>query len=125
MIVYLLSFIFCGFLAQAQTQPTDINKLLKFTNDNYDMGKITYGKATEFNVTIENRSQQDISLDNVMVSCGCTTPKFTKGVIKPGANTIVTLGFNGSAMGKFSKNATIFFNGNLTKQVSFSGEGVQ
>ena len=43
--------------AQAQTatpQQVDIAKVLKFTNDNFDMGKITTGKPTEFNVDIQN-----------------------------------------------------------------------
>ena len=112
----------------AQTTPaqTDITKVLKFTNDNYDMGKITFGKPTEFTVDIENISGAPITIDNVMVGCGCTTPKYTKGqVIAPGTHGSVILGFNGSAVGNFSKVATIFFSGNLTKQVSFHGEGVQ
>jgi len=110
----------------APTQPTDITKVLKFTNDNFDMGNISYGKPTEFNVDIENISSAAITLENVMVGCGCTTPKYTKGaVIAPGAHAIVTLGFNGSAVGNFSKNATLFFSGNLVKQISFKGVGVQ
>jgi hypothetical protein len=112
--------------AQTTQAPVDIAKLLKFTNDNYDMGKITTGKATEFNVTIENIGSAAITIDNVMVGCGCTTPKYNKGqVIAPGGKAIVTLGFNGNAVGAFTKNATLFFSGNLTKQVSFQGEGVQ
>lgn len=120
-----------GFMmVQAQntttSQPVDISKVLKFTNDNYDMGKIAYGKPTEFSVTIQNISNYNISLDNVMVGCGCTTPKYTKDqVILPGATATVVLGFNGSALGNFSKSATLFFSGNLTKPVSFHGEGVQ
>ena len=113
---------------QAQTSPaqTDITKVLKFTNDNYDMGKIAFGKPTEFSVDIENISASPITIDNVMVGCGCTTPKYTKGqVIAPGSHAAVVLGFNGSAVGSFTKVATIFFSGNLTKQVSFHGEGVQ
>jgi hypothetical protein len=107
-------------------QPVDISKVLKFTNDNYDMGKIAYGKPTEFTVSIQNISNYNISLDNVMVGCGCTTPKYTKDqVILPGATATVVLGFNGSALGNFSKSATLFFSGNLTKPVSFHGEGVQ
>jgi len=106
--------------------PVDISKVLKFTNDNYDMGKITNGKPIEFSVTIQNISNYNISLDNVMVGCGCTIPKYTKDqVILPGATAIVILGFNGSAVGMFSKSATLFFSGNLTKAVSFHGEGVQ
>ena len=66
------------------------------------------------------------SLDNVMVGCGCTTPKYTKDqIILPGATTTVILGFNGSALGNFSKSATLFFSGNLNKTVLFHGEGVQ
>ncbi len=112
--------------AQTPSAQTDITKVLKFTNDNYDMGKITFGKPTEFTVDIENISAAPVTLDNVMVGCGCTTPKYTKGqVIAAGAHASVVLGFNGSAVGNFTKVATIFLSGNLTKQVSFHGEGVQ
>ena len=111
--------------AKAQVQK-DINKVLKFSNDNYNMGNIPYGKPTEFNVTIENISSAPVTLNNVQVSCGCTTPKFQANeVIAPGQKTVVTLGFNGSAMGNFSKTATIFLSDNLIKTVSFSGVGVQ
>ena len=116
----------------AQTVPAttqvqkDINKVLKFTNDNYNMGNIPYGKPTEFIVTIENISAAPVTLNNVQVSCGCTTPKFqANAVIAPGQKTTVTLGFNGSSMGNFSKTATIFLSDNLVKTVSFSGVGVQ
>jgi hypothetical protein len=110
----------------AQSTGTDITKVLKFTNDNFNMGTIAYGKPTEFNVDIENISTSSITLENVMVSCGCTTPKYTKGiVITPGMHATVTLGFNGSAVGNFTKNATLFFSGNLVKQVSFYGVGAQ
>jgi hypothetical protein len=112
--------------AQNPVPATDITKVLKFTNDNFDMGKITTGKPTEFAVDIQNISAAPVTIDNVMVGCGCTTPKFTKGqVIAPGGHASIVLGFNGSAVGAFTKQATLFFSGNLTKQVSFHGEGVQ
>jgi len=129
--ILIVGMVLLGFLTvNAQTNSTpaqvDINKVLKFTNDNYDMGKITFGKPTEFTVSIQNISNYNIILDNVMVGCGCTTPKYTKDqVILPGATATVVLGFNGSAVGMFSKSATLFFSGSLTKAVSFHGEGVQ
>jgi hypothetical protein len=127
---FLASFMVLGLLScKAQntpTPPTELAKVLKFTNDNYDMGKIITGKPTEFTVDIENISSNPITLSNVMVGCGCTTPKYTQGqVIAPNTHASVVLGFNGSAVGPFTKVATIFFSGNLTKQVSFHGEGVQ
>jgi hypothetical protein len=113
----------------AQTTPSsdnDITKYLKFTNDNYDMGKIPNGKPVEYNVDVQNISNSNITLDNVIVGCGCTTPKYTKNqVLTPGAHAIITLGFNGLAIGPYSKSATLFFSGNLVKPVSFRGEGVQ
>ena len=129
--IFITFLLFIGMVvvkAQTNTTPAqvDIAKILKFTNDNYDMGKIAYGKPTEFTVSIQNISNYNISLDNVMVGCGCTTPKYTKEqVILPGATATVVLGFNGSAVGMFSKSATLFFSGNLNKTVSFHGEGVQ
>jgi hypothetical protein len=125
-----LSFVQLG----AQTKPAssttqvqkDINKVLKFTNDNYNMGNIPYGKPTEFVVTIENISAAPVTLNNVQVSCGCTTPKFqANAVIAPGQKTTVTLGFNGASIGNFTKSATIFLSDNLIKTVNFSGVGVQ
>jgi len=123
-------FVFVPIFAQTAPATTqvqkDINKVLKFTNDNYNMGNIPYGKPTEFVVTIENISAAPVTLNNVQVSCGCTTPKFqANAVIAPGQKTTVTLGFNGSSMGNFSKSATIFLSDNLVKTVSFSGVGVQ
>jgi hypothetical protein len=49
-------FLLGAFVLNAQTTPTqtDITKVLKFTNDNYDMGKIVTGKQTEFKVDVEN-----------------------------------------------------------------------
>jgi len=127
--ILISSFLFSISYVFAQNTPSnqvDITKLLKFTNDNYDMGKIKFGKTIEYTVDIQNISNYNISLDNVMVGCGCTTPKFTKDqMLTPGAHANVVLGFNGSSMGVFSKSATLFFSGNLTKMVSFHGEGVQ
>lgn len=128
--IILASFLLlCVSNVNAQTKPSeplDITKVLKFTNDNYDMGKIAFGKPIEFEVDIQNISNASISLENVMVGCGCTTPKFTKGqVITPGSHAKVILGFNGSSMGNFSKSATIFFSEGLTKTVTFFGVGVQ
>lgn len=132
-LTFVFMFLGLSFL-NAQTKPTtptaqvqkDITKVLKFTNDSYNMGNIPYGKPTEFNVTIENISAAPITLNNVQVSCGCTTPKFEANtVIAPGQKTIVTLGFNGATMGNFTKNATIFLSDNLIKTVNFYGVGVQ
>ncbi|MFY7652052.1 MAG: DUF1573 domain-containing protein [Chitinophagaceae bacterium] len=107
-------------------QNKDIEKLVEFKNANYDFGKIPYGKAVKYDLEIKNISKDVITLENVQVGCGCTTPEYEKGQkIAPGETAKVVLGFNGSSMGAFTKYVTLFFNDNMSKQVSFKGEAYQ
>jgi hypothetical protein len=105
----------------------DINTLVEITNGDYDMGKISIGKALEYNVYIKNISSADtLIIQDVKVGCGCTTPKFkTADKILPGKSSFITLGFNGgSAPGDFTKFADIVFRGGLVRQVKFHGTAV-
>ena len=101
----------------------DINAMVAFTNADYNMGKIPFGKPSEYVITIENISKDSIILKNVAPQCGCTTPKYKVGeVLLPGESTNVTLGFNGSSKGAFTKHATITFGNGMRKDVKFYGE---
>lgn len=112
-----------GFSQTSKVQSVDINKVLNFTNADYNMGKIPFGKPSEYLITIKNISNDSVTLKNVAPQCGCTTPKYKVGeVILPGASTTVTLGFNGSSKGAFTKYATITFGNGMIKGVKFNGE---
>ena len=102
----------------------DIDKVLQFTNADYNFGKIVFGKPTEYQVSVKNLSADSVVLENVQAGCGCTTPKgYTKGEkIAPGKTKVVTLGFNGGTNGAFTKFVTFFFGGGMQKQVTFHGE---
>jgi hypothetical protein len=134
-LTFILSTLFIGFVANAQgpattntvatvTAAPDVDKILEFKEANHDFGKIAYGKPVEFDVTIKNISKEPIKIERVNVQCGCTTPKYdaTKAYA-PGETFKVTLGFSGSAEGKFEKTADIFFSNGTTKQIRFFGEG--
>ncbi len=108
---------------QTQQQPKDISKFVEFKNAEYDFGKIPFGKPAEYELMVKNISNDTVTLDRVQVGCGCTTPKYEAGKkLLPGESTKVTLGFNGSSDGVFTKFVTIFFNDGMSKQVSFKGE---
>ena len=102
----------------------DINKYFEFTNTDWNFGKIAQGKPVEYDVLVKNISKDTAVLDNVQVSCGCTTPKYNKGQkIAPGATYKVTLGFNAGVLGAFSKSITFYLNkSEFTKVVTFHGE---
>jgi hypothetical protein len=125
-------FFFAAVNAQAPTPTTevkaagqevkDITKVLSFKNDNYNFGKIPQGKPVEFELEVKNISKDSVKIENVQVSCGCTTPKWQAGPYAPGETFKITLGFNAAQMGQLGKTVTLMFSGGLTKQVSFSGE---
>ena len=108
------------------TVPKDIIKTLEFTNDAFDFGKIPAGKPTKYELTIKNISKESVTLKNVTVGCGCTTPEYEKDkTFGPGETIKVTLGFSGNANGPFSKFATLYFSGDMQKQVTFKGDAYQ
>jgi hypothetical protein len=121
--------------AQAQTTATviapatvakDINKMLEFTNDNYDFGKIPAGKPTKYELQIKNISTEKVTIKKVEVGCGCTTPEYEKDkTFAPGETIKVMLGFSGNANGPFSKTATLYFSDDLVKPVTFKGDAYQ
>ena len=118
------SLAFAAVAGNAQTS-TDVNKTVEFKNAEYNFGQIQTGKPVEFVVEAKNVSKDTIVLVNVKAGCGCTTPNFVPNQkLAPGQVGKVTLGFNGSAQGPFSKFADIYFSNGLTKHVTFSGEGV-
>ena len=71
---------------------------------------------------MKNISSDSVKIQNVQVSCGCTTPKWQAGPYAAGENFKVTLGFNGYTEGHFEKSVTIFFENGLSKQIKFHGE---
>jgi len=108
---------------QQHTEVKDISKNLQFTNAEYDFGKIPFGKPAEYQLEIKNIGKDTATLDRVQVGCGCTTPKYEAGKkFAPGESVKVTLGFNGSTDGAFTKFVTVFFNDGMSKQVTFKGE---
>ena len=104
----------------------DVNKMLQFTNDTYDFGKIPSGKPTKYELQIKNVSKETVTLKRVEVGCGCTTPEYEKDKsFAPGETIKVTLGFSGNVVGTFSKYATLYFSDDLSKQVTFKGDAYQ
>lgn len=113
-------FITIGAKAQDNT-----DKVLKFKNDQYDFGKISFGKPATYTIEVTNIGKDTIALLNARPGCGCTTPNFKPNQkMAPGQSAQVQITFNGSAMGVFSRYTDLEFSGGLRKQTKFSGEGV-
>ncbi|MEI7626897.1 MAG: DUF1573 domain-containing protein [Bacteroidota bacterium] len=116
---------FCQTTATATTVK-DVNTQIAFKNDTYNFGKITFGKPVEYVVEMKNIGKDSLSILNAQPGCGCTTPSFVPNEkFGPGQTVKMTIRFNGSVIGAFTRYTDVYFTGGLTKKFTFSGEGVQ
>lgn len=108
--------------AQAPEVSDDISKVIQFKETDHDFGKIPYGKPAEFNLDMKNISTDSVTIEDVRVGCGCTTPKWKPGPYAAGQDFSITVGFNGYTEGQFTKVITLFFKGGLQQVIKFHGE---
>ena len=118
-LVLLLAFVF-GFTTLSQAQ-NDGNKLTLSTEatpkmvlekKSHDFGTIEEGVQATVTFTFKNTGNAPLVLNSVKASCGCTTPKWTKEPVAPGAEGTITAIYNSKGRpGNFTKTITIQHNG--------------
>lgn len=86
--------------------------VITFEKTSHDFGKINEADGrvtTVFN--FKNEGMSPLVLSNVRASCGCTTPKWTREPIEPGATGAITVTYNPNGRpGRFSKTITVTSN---------------
>lgn len=110
----LFNIILCGITAIGSVYSQDNSKsTLTFTETVWDFGDI---KEVDGDVShvfkFTNNGSNAIILENVSVSCGCTSPNYSKQPVKPGGKGEIKIVFDPSDRpGKFSKEIYITSNG--------------
>lgn len=66
----------------------------KFEETSFDFGTITAGDVVEHKFAFENTGDAPIMISDTKVSCGCTTPSYTKKPIAPGETGEILVKFN-------------------------------
>lgn len=111
-----LSLSVMGLAAQAQTaavkpanaQTKVAGPQIQFEEMKYDFGSIKTGDVVEHTFKFKNVGTQPLVISNIGVSCGCTTPDWTKEPVMPGKSGTVTAKFNSTGkMGMQNKVLTI------------------
>lgn len=100
-------FIVCSLLSL--TLSAQRSEILTFEEAVFDFGIIEELKGpVTHNFQFENTSNRPIKILDIKPSCGCTTPDWTKDVIKPGGKGFVAAKFDPKARpGHFNKTLTI------------------
>jgi len=102
-----------GFAAQAQEQPTEGAKI-QFAEKVINYGKIEKGANGTRVFKFKNEGTEPLVLNSVRASCGCTTPKWTREPIAPGAEGNISVKYDTNRMGNFHKTVTV--NSNATNK---------
>lgn len=105
----LFSLASAGF-AQAQD---DVKKAeIKFTESSHNFGNIYQGEIAKYEFKFINNGQVPLVLSNVQASCGCTTPKWPREPIAPGASAVIIAEYNSTGRpGSFTKYISVYSNG--------------
>ncbi len=105
------------------TKTGGIGDVLDLKETEYDFGKIPQGKPVTHIFYVANNGNDSLKISNVQASCGCTTPEWERNkIVPPKETTKITVGYNAASEGVFTKQITITYNGNQTKQLTIKGE---
>lgn len=120
--IFLFAFSLAAFLMTKAQSESAAPEVLNFKETEFDFGKIPQGKPVYHLFEITNKSDKPLKLDNVVASCGCTTPEWSREEIAPGATAIIKVGYNAAAEGHFGKPITVTYNINQSKVITIKGE---
>ncbi len=114
-----------GDAATTEAEKTS-NANLVFETSSHNFGNIIEGQIATYEFKFTNTGTESLELTNVRASCGCTTPKWPRELIQPGASSVIRAEYNSSGRpGTFSKNifvtsnagqSTLTISGNVIKE---------
>ena len=84
---------------------------ITFETSEHNFGEIKQGDVVEHTFKFTNTGNQPLIIERVDVTCGCTTPSWTKEPIMPGKSGTITAKFNSAGkLGQQKKPITIHSN---------------
>lgn len=91
---------------------TDATPKLTAEKTAHDFGNVEEGVQATVTFTFKNTGNAPLVLNNVVASCGCTTPKWTNDPIAPGKEGVITAIYDSKGRpGNFTKTITVSHNG--------------
>lgn len=72
-----------------------------------DMGEMKYRTKTDAEFTLTNTGNEPLLITYAKASCGCTNLKYSQEPILPGNSTKLSVTYNGSGNGNFTKSITV------------------
>ena len=115
-------------LAEAYRSATDTTNYttIQWIDTLKDVGMINLGQKTNIEFRFKNSGDKPLIIVNAQPGCGCTVADYPKEAVAPGAEGVITAGFdtNKASVGQFVKTITITTNtkGATNTNLVFKGE---
>jgi Protein of unknown function (DUF1573) len=108
----------------AKAAGTVAGPAITFEEVKYDFGSVVQGGTVDHTFKFKNTGTAPLVISNIGVSCGCTTPEWTKAPVMPGKTGTIAAHFNSTGkMGMQNKVLTIESNATAgSTTVSLVGE---
>ena len=88
--------------------PQYTKAVLTFDEKEHRYGTIKGGEIVEHTFTFKNTGTEDLKIEGVKASCGCTTPEWPKEPIAPGESGAIKVTFNSKGKGGYQhKSVTV------------------
>jgi hypothetical protein len=120
-VLLLVTGAFCSTKAQTIAENRTVVETVVLKEKSFDFGKIPQGRPVTHVFELVNKSASPVMLENVMASCGCTTPEWSRDPIQPGATSTIKVGYNSAAEGPFNKSITIQVAGGQVQTLVITG----
>ncbi len=104
-----------SFFVKAQSDSVKLAEL-KFETLFYDFDTIDYEIPVSYIFKFKNTGKSDLMVKNVIVSCKCTTPEWSKNPIKKNKKGFVKITYNAGTKGEFYKTIIVSTNGITANQ---------
>ena len=96
--------------SQAQNNPAAVGDSIAFEKMIHDYGTITQGSNGEAEFVFVNKGKKPLIINHVSVSCGCTSPDWTKAPILPGGKGSVKVKYDTDLLGSFTRTVSVSSN---------------
>jgi hypothetical protein len=110
--------------AFSQEQPDQSKAEIKFEKEMHHFGKIREGELATYEFKFTNIGEEPLLITRVNVSCGCTTPEWSKDPIAPGKTGYIRATYNSANRpGVFNRSITVTTNAKTpVKVLSIQGD---
>lgn len=96
--------------ANAQQSIKNSNPKIVFEQTSYDYGLIFAGDDGEINFKFKNEGKSPLIISNVVSSCGCAVPYWSKDPIMPSKSGTIKVNYNTNIVGDIKRSITVSTN---------------